>query len=58
MTGFSVNLQGQDLTNAGQIQVDIIYRCGVCGLMNLCNREVWQAEGISDVGVLAKVLRN
>ena len=46
----------QDPKSRWQLAVDIIYRCGVCGLMNLCNREGWQAEGISDVGVLAKFL--
>ena len=46
----------QDPKCRWQLAVDIIYRCGVCGLMDLWNRDLWQAEGISDVGVLAKVL--
>jgi hypothetical protein len=46
----------QDPKSRWQLAVDTIYRCGVCGLMSLCNREVWQAKGINDVGVLAKVL--
>lgn len=46
----------QDPKSRWQLSVDIIYRCGVCGLMNLCNSEAWQAEGISDVGDLSKTL--
>lgn len=39
-----------------QLVVGAMYRCGVCGLMDICNIELWQVDGIRSVEDLAKVL--
>lgn len=39
-----------------QLVVGAIHRCGVCGLMDICNVERWQIDGIRGVEDLAKVL--
>ncbi len=46
----------EDPKRRWQLAVDAIYRFGVCGLMDICDIEIWKDDGIRSIEDLAKVL--